>query len=364
MGFFFLPAWSRRAAERAGFDARAEQARVAEAVVRSAASLVAGDDDAQALVERHCRTLTTLAPHIVLAWTWFGQPDAPTLQPQAVAGAASAYARGLVIQRNALTTIGPVFCTLAGRRLEPFNVSTTSLYGPWRYAAREHGVKSVLALPLASTADEQRGLLVLYADVPRYFELVGVGLFEALAQLFSAVLSRAVRNRALAEAAQRDALTGLPNRGALPLLEPGLLRVTADDAPTAVLMLDVDHFKRVNDEHGHAAGDAALRQVAQRLQALLRRGDALLRWGGEEFCLFLPGTDAAAGRAVAEKLRAGLEAAPVALPGGAPLPLTASLGVAELQPGEGLAAALGRADAALYQAKRGGRNRVALSAEG
>jgi len=364
MGFFFVPTLFSRAAERRGFDARAEQARVAEAVVRSAASLVAGEDDAQALVERHCRTLTALAPHIVLAWTWFGRPDADTLAPQAVAGSASAYARGLVIRRNTLTAIGPAFRTLAGRRLEPFNVSTTSLYGPWRYAAREHGVKSVLALPLASTADEQRGLLVLYANVPRYFELVGVGLFEALAQLFSAVLSRAVRNRALAEAAHRDVLTGLPNRAALALIEPGLARVTPDDAPAAVLMLDVDHFKRVNDEHGHEVGDAALRHVAQRLQALLRRGDTLVRWGGEEFCLCLPGTDTAAARAVAEKLRAGLAATPVPLPGGLALPLTASLGVAQLQPGEALAQALGRADAALYQAKHAGRNRVAVAAEG
>lgn len=360
MGFLFVPSWFSRAAERRGFDVRSEQSRVAEAVVRSAASLVGGEDDAQALVERHCRTLTALAPNIVLAWTWFGPPDADALAPQAVAGAASAYARGLVIRRNALTTIGPAFRTLAGRRLEPFNVSAVSLYGPWRYAAREHGVRSVLALPLASTADAQRGLLVLYSDVPRYFELVGVGLFEALAQLFSAVLSRAVRNRALVEAAHRDALTGLPNRSALTLIEPGLARLTADDPPVAVLMLDVDHFKRVNDHHGHDAGDAALRHVALRLQAQLRRSDALLRWGGEEFCLCLPATDAASAQTVAEKLLSSLAAEPVPLASGALLSLTASIGVTQLGAGEPLAIALGRADMALYRAKHTGRNRVVV----
>jgi diguanylate cyclase (GGDEF)-like protein len=358
MGFLFVPSCFSRAAERDGFDLRAEQSRVAEAVVRSAASLVGGDDDAQALVERHCRTLTALAPHIVLAWTWFGRPDADTLQPQAVAGAASAYARGLVIRRNALTAIGPAFRTLAGWRLEPFNVSTVSLFGPWRYAAREHGVKSVLALPLASTADDQRGLLVLYADVPRYFELVGVGLFEALAQLFSAVLSRAVRNRALAEAAQRDALTGLPNRSALALLAPRLARIVADDPPVGVVMLDIDRFKLINDTHGHDGGDTALRHVAARLQGLVRQGDTLVRWGGEEFCLCLPGTDAEGAHAAAEKLRAGLAAEPVPMPDGTALSLTASLGVAMLGAGEPLATAVGRADAALYRAKHAGRNRV------
>ncbi len=362
MGFFFVPALFSRAAERDGFDARAEQSRVAEAVVRSAASLVAGDDDAQALVERHCRTLTALAPHIVLAWTWFGEPDARTLQPQAVAGAASAYARALVIRRNTLTAIGPAFRTLVGQRLEPFNVSTMSLYGPWRYAAREHGVKSVLALPLASTADHQRGLLVLYADVPRYFELVGTGLFEALAQLFSAVLSRAVRNRALAEAAQRDALTGLLNRSALALIEPRLLRPTEDEPPVGVVMLDIDRFKPINDRFGHEGGDAALRHVAARLQGLVRQGDTLVRWGGEEFCLFLPGTDAEGVRAAAEKLRAGLAAEPVPMPDGTALALTASLGVALLGAGEPVAGAVGRADAALYRAKHGGRDRVEVAA--
>lgn len=363
MGFLFLPDRLSHLGRHDGFDPRAEQSRVAEAVVRSAASLVAGEDDAQALVEHHCQTLTGLAPHIVLAWTWFGQPDADRLTPQVVAGAASSYARALVIRRTSLTSIGPAFRALAGKRLEPFNISTTSLYGPWRYAAREHGVKSVLALPLASSVDEQRGLMVLYANVPRYFERVGVGLFEALAQLVSAVLSRAGRNRALAAAAHRDALTGLPNRGALTLLEPRLLRVSPLDTPVAVLMLDIDHFKAINDTHGHDAGDIALRHVAARLTALIRQGDTLVRWGGEEFCLCLPGSDAAGALAAAEKLRVGLAGSPVALPDGTTLALTASLGLAVLKPGESLSAAMGRADGALFAAKRAGRDRVMVAEE-
>lgn len=358
MGFLFVPHWFSRAAERGGFDLRAEQSLVAEAVVRSAASLLSVQDDAQSLMERHCRTLTALAPHIVLAWTWFGSPDTQRLQPQVVAGQASAYARALVIQRNALTAIGPAFRTLSGRRLEPFNVSTMSLYGPWRCAAREHGVQSVLALPLTSAIDEQRGLIVLYADVPRYFELVGVGLFEALAQLFSAVLTQTARNRALADAAHRDPLTGLANRAALALLEPRLQRVTPEDAAVGVVMLDIDRFKQINDTHGHAGGDAALVQVANTLRSLVRQGDVLMRWGGEEFCLCLPGMDAAGALAKAEQLRTRLEGAEVQTPEGARVRLTASMGVAELLPGEPLVAAIGRADAALYRAKSAGRNRV------
>ena len=361
MGLFFIPGMYSRRALRDGFSARAEQSRVAEVVVRSAASLVRSEDDAQALIERHCQTLTALAPHIVLAWTWFGQPGAPRIAPQAVAGSASRYARTLVIERNVLTGIGPALRTLAGRRLEPFRVTPHSLYGPWRLAAREHGVKSVLALPLASHVDDQRGLFVLYSDVERYFDLVGVGLFEALAQLFSAVLSRNQRHAELQRAAHADALTGLANRSALALQAPGLARVTAHDPPVAVLMLDIDHFKRVNDQHGHAAGDQALREVALRLQATLRQGDLLARWGGEEFCVCLPGADEAAARAVAEKLRRSVADAPLQLPDGTALLLTASLGVAALGVAEELPAALGRADAALYRAKQAGRDRVALA---
>jgi len=363
MGRFFIPGLVGSLAFRRGFDARAEQAQVAEVVVRCAAALVGFDGDAQALIERKCRTLTTLAPHIVLAWTWFGAPDADTLRPQAVAGAASDYARALVIRRTPLTAIGPAFRALAGRRLEPFNVSQRSLFGPWRLAARDHGVKSVLALPLASFHDEQRGLFVLYSDVEGYFDQVGVGLFEALAQLFGAVLTSAARNAELARAAHHDPLTGLPHRGAAAFLAAALRRVTELDPPVAVVMVDLDHFKAVNDTYGHAGGDAVLCGAVRRMQGVLRQGDTLLRWGGEEFCVFLPGVDREGARVVAEKLREGLARAPLQLPEGRQCAVTASIGVAALRAGEDLPAAVGRADAALYRAKRDGRNRTA-EAEG
>jgi diguanylate cyclase (GGDEF)-like protein len=123
-------------------------------------------------------------------------------------------------------------------------------------------------------------------------------------------------------------------------------------------MIDIDHFKRINDEHGHDGGDHALAAAAARLQALLRQGDLLLRWGGEEFCLCLRDTAEAAARAVAEKLRAGLAAEPIQLADGRSITLTVSLGLAMLGAGEPLVTAIGRADRALYRAKRQGRNRV------
>lgn len=358
MGRFFIPGLVGPFARRAGFDPRAERGLIAEVVVRCAAALVSFDGDPQGLIERKCQTLTTLAPHLVLAWTWFGDPGARRLQPQAVAGAASSYARGLVIERNALSAIGPAFRTLAGQRLEPFNVSRHSLYGPWRFAAREHGVRSVLALPLSSTHDERRGLFVLYSDIEDYFDLVGVGLFEALAQLFSALLSNASRQAELSRAANRDALTGLPHRGSVALLAGKLRRMTEFDPPAAVVMLDLDHFKAINDSHGHSVGDAVLCAAAERLQAALRQGDTLLRWGGEEFCVVLPNTDRPGAQSVAEKLRASLAASPLELSAGPACTVTASVGFASIRVGEELASAVDRADAALYRAKRAGRDRT------
>ena len=360
MGRLFLPTILAGVPRPRDFDARAEQTRLAEVVLRCATALVSSDEDPQSLIQRKCHLLTTMVPHLVLAWTWFGPPDAITLRPQVVAGPASAYARSLVIERTPLTAIGPAFRTLAGHRLEPFNVSSTSLYGPWRAAAREHGVRSVLALPLASTHDDQRGVFVLYSNVPGYFDAVGVGLFEAIAQLFGALLSRAARNAELARSANQDALTGLPNRRALDVLAMSLRRPTSAQPPVALLMIDIDHFKQINDRHGHAIGDAALRHVATVLRSGLRHPDTVMRWGGEEFAVCLQGVGPDAAGEVAEKLRARVEATPLLLPGAdEPLRMTVSIGVAQLAVGESPVQALGRADAALYRAKLEGRNRIA-----
>ena len=352
--------WSRLLSGRqaAPFDITAEQRRIAETVLRSATSLVNSEGQADEVIARHCETITAMVPRVSLAWTWFGPRDALQIRPQIVAGPAAGYARRLVIDRGLLTSLGPAFRVLAGKRIEPFSISPQSLYRPWRQASVECGLRSVLALPLWSSADDQRGLFVLYSDVDRYFEQVGVELFEALGHLFSSVLSRTVRNAELARAANCDALTGLSNRQALSLLEPMLRRVTAADPPITLVVIDLDHFKAINDERGHAAGDAVLRGVAQTLALAVRRSDTLIRWGGEEFVVCLPGVDQAFAHGLAEKLRQRLAAEHFALPGGGSLQLTASFGVAALGLEERLETAIDRADRALYEAKHAGRNRV------
>lgn len=165
--------------------------------------------------------------------------------------------------------------------------------------------------------------------------------------------------------ATTDPLTGLANRREfLAAAERELVRVRRYGRPAAVLMFDVDHFKRINDTHGHAAGDEALRRIAAVCRDLLRETDIIGRLGGEEFGILLPETDVGAGREAAERLRAALAGIEIPRPGnGGILRLTVSIGVAGCAAGDGrIEHALKRADAALYRAKAQGRNRVVVEA--
>jgi diguanylate cyclase (GGDEF)-like protein len=169
---------------------------------------------------------------------------------------------------------------------------------------------------------------------------------------------------ALREQATRDHLTGLWNRGmVLEHLDRELQRAGREAKPLAVVLADLDHFKRWNDTHGHAAGDAVLRGVAERMHAALRAYDFVGRYGGEEFLIVLPGCDGAAAARLAERVRARIAAESIAA-GATSLAVTASFGVAWTH-GLGCepAALIRVADEALYRAKAGGRNRVEEVAE-
>ncbi|MDC7827765.1 MULTISPECIES: GGDEF domain-containing protein [Pseudomonas] len=178
--------------------------------------------------------------------------------------------------------------------------------------------------------------------------LLGTLLFP----LRNALLYREAQNNAL-----RDALTGVGNRNALDralVRELELARRTQQ--PLSLLMLDLDHFKRINDRFGHSVGDDVLRQTARTLSNCLRSMDMIFRFGGEEFCVLLSATGHEAAHIVAERLRAAVEAQSETA-GAIPLPVTLSLGLATLRDVESPRCLLLRADRALYQAKAEGRNR-------
>jgi diguanylate cyclase (GGDEF)-like protein len=172
---------------------------------------------------------------------------------------------------------------------------------------------------------------------------------------------------ALAELVIRDDLTGLVNRRELDrLLAIETHRSRRYGGPVALVMIDIDHFKRVNDGHGHAAGDVVLRQVGRLLAGEARSCDVAARYGGEELAVILPVTDATGAAAFAERVRARIASARfIVSPAGGPdvvLTVTASFGVAAIpEDADSESELLRSADVALYAAKRGGRNRVATA---
>ena len=160
---------------------------------------------------------------------------------------------------------------------------------------------------------------------------------------------------------QRDALTGAYNRRFFEeRLQEEIARAQRHRLQFALLMLDVDHFKKINDNYGHQIGDDALRHLVKVVITGKRQADVLARYGGEEFALLLVHTDDDPPREAAERIRVLVETTPVPLQSGQ-LPITVSIGGATLGPDEQMAELIGRADEALYQAKRSGRNRVAWS---
>ncbi|HEY2322507.1 MAG TPA: GGDEF domain-containing protein [Thermoanaerobaculia bacterium] len=178
-------------------------------------------------------------------------------------------------------------------------------------------------------------------------------------------LDLTVRNRVLNEVSSRDTLTGLYNRWyVIEKIDSEINRALRHGSPMALLMLDIDHFKSVNDTYGHTVGDQVLQLVGKTLKDSCRVYDVPGRYGGEEFCVVLPETRVANTGVVAERIRQRLSTTPMIV-GDEALSVTASFGIAGIDctPEEGIlspAALIDRADRALYSAKHNGRNRVEL----
>jgi len=205
-------------------------------------------------------------------------------------------------------------------------------------------------------------------------ELLGtltlVGTFDAEERMTAASLAAhaaiALENARLHAVVERqalfDGLTGIANRrGSEEALAHEIARAGRMGTPFTLVVADLDDFKRVNDVHGHAAGDDVLREFASVLRLTLRESDLPGRWGGEEFVMLLPGTDADGGYQLAERVRAALRERSFHGREGAAFGVTASFGIAQIRPGEGERQVFAAADRALYQAKRLGKDRVELS---
>jgi len=224
---------------------------------------------------------------------------------------------------------------------------------------------------LAVVVDEHRLFGHLDQILDRMVALVGaitVLIFVSLIMVLRPILRTLVAERELYDLSHVDGLTGLYNhRHFQEIMDGELSRIGRHQQHAlSLLILDLDHFKQVNDRYGHQAGDAVLRACADTLRACLRGEDMAARYGGEEFAVVLPDTGPDQAQALAERVRKALGAAVIAV-GGEDIRITVSIGVAGCLPGEqpdNKKALIEAADRALYEAKRAGRNRVVLRACG
>ena len=218
--------------------------------------------------------------------------------------------------------------------------------------------RSELAVPL-KTQSGIIGVLNMESDEVNAFTPELVALVGTLASQIALAIENARLFAETRRMARTDALTGIPNRRYLfELGERELSRARRFGHPLSALMLDIDHFKAVNDTHGHAQGDRVMQALAQCCLQQIRDIDIVGRYGGEEFVILLIETDASGARSLAERIRASV--AQIVLPTAqVPIRITASVGIAQLGEGDSdLDRLLGRADQALYAAKLAGRNRV------
>lgn len=220
-------------------------------------------------------------------------------------------------------------------------------------------------MPIKDGSTKLRGCLVSITDLSALHH-ANEALQQALSELSESNAQVNEKNEELVRLATRDPLTGCLNRRAFNEAYERLFAVAQRDrSPLSCLVLDIDHFKRVNDTHGHSIGDRVIQETARKLGECARDYDLVCRYGGEEFVLTMPGADAAAARATAERVRQRIEAeCGAAVREVRGIRITVSIGVATLGSDVHRPAALiDLADQALYQAKRGGRNRVALAGE-
>ena len=209
------------------------------------------------------------------------------------------------------------------------------------------------------------------ADPRRFTSEHATDFFSHLGAIASFALENAVNRARLLRSGFTDVLTGWHNRRYLQVrLAEELARARRDGQALACLMLDLDHFKSINDTWGHAAGDDVLRELAQRIEAQVRASDVAARYGGEEFVILLPRTDTTAAARLAERVRQAVRGAPVPFGDDGEVEVTASIGIASVAPqasdtdlktlGESL---LARADVALYRAKSSGRDKVVVGSD-
>jgi two-component system cell cycle response regulator len=261
--------------------------------------------------------------------------------------------------------------------LAPQNIA---LHRPWlgSFTVCDHqmicpnadGLKSIAMIPLKYRGKLLGSINLCSSDAVRFTRDHASDFLEHIGVIASFCVENTINRARLLRSGFTDVLTGWNNRRYLSVrLGEELARARRDRGGIVCLMLDVDHFKRVNDTWGHAAGDAVLHELAQRIESQVRASDVAARYGGEEFVVLLPNTLVESAQLLAERIRIAISKTPFDLPCGETVTVTVSIGISEVHPGpddkdlktlgDSLVA---RADVALYAAKSAGRDRVIVEA--
>lgn len=274
-----------------------------------------------------------------------------------------------VVFADSVVGMAPQFNTFHKPWLGPYMGCDHQLLFPASACAQPVGIKSVALIPLRRQDRLQGSLNFGSSDEKRFTRHLGTDFLAHLGVITSFAIENSINRARLVRSGLTDFLTGWHNRRYLHArLKEELARAQRQGTGLTCLLIDLDRFKQINDQHGHLAGDMALREAAQRVDAHIRGSDAAARFGGDEFVVLAPGITPEQAAVLAERIRSAVCYPPLELPDGAKVTLTVSIGIAGItlsRDEPDLKAAserlLAEADSALYRAKQRGRNRVELA---
>jgi diguanylate cyclase (GGDEF)-like protein len=289
-------------------------------------------------------------------------PDHDVRHLLLAAGAPAASFEGLLMVES-LAGMTPQYATLRQPWLGTYAACDHELVFP-----NNRNLASVALIPLTHRRKLIGSLNLGSSDARRFTRGHATDFLAHLGVIASYCIDNTINRARLLRSGFTDVLTGWHNRRYLQVrLHEELARARRDREHLVCLMLDIDHFKRINDTYGHAAGDSVLQEIANRIDSQNRASDVAARYGGEEFVVLLPDTEIASGVKLAERIRAAVAESPYDLPDGKQQKITASIGIAGITPNEDAEdlktigeSLIARADVALYRAKSDGRNRVAV----
>jgi diguanylate cyclase (GGDEF)-like protein len=320
--------------------------------------LIAGGAELNVVLEALCKRMETHLPGAICSVLLL---DADGVHLRHVAGSGLPVAYAQAIDGVA---IGPLVgscgtAAFTGEQVIVPDIASSPLWVDYSNLAERHGLRACWSTPFFSAGNKVLGTFAIYYHQPRKPDYNDMLVISHGTRLAAVAVERWQQIAELKRLATTDLLTGLCNRAHfMDSAEVELRRADRFNRDLSVLMLDIDFFKRINDQHGHAAGDEALRSFSRVLIRETRVVDLLGRIGGEEFTVVLPETGREEASLIAERLRKAVEKASFVFHHSAPISFTVSIGVALLQAGDCLDSLLARADKALYLAKHSGRNRV------